>query len=705
MCPITQERLIISQEDVLDDFNSSLKQLREEFHKTGRYDDANVKLDEIIKLLLIKYFDAINNTNYFNPLALEKIAHKEFGNKNNIAKALQYVFSRIASNKIFYNLDGSNIFGSNPHLNIQSVDDDFATKIVNIFSRITLNNGGNKKIKFDILNESFGHFVRDSFRNHKEDAQYMTPVEVVNAMIDMAIYDILRDPVTKANLFSSNEDSLYVIDPTCGVGTFLTSASDHLSDLIRNSIRHNNEAIIKIRNNNSFIGQDKVDRMARMSKINCLFANLNPNLITQGNSIIGHSFIDKYIGKVDLILTNPPFGAEFNIDTLLDGSEKYEIIGQIKDSFTTTKTINSELIILDRSLKLLKPGGRLVIIVPDAVVSALGIYEMYRDYLSKHYLLKAVIDLPAVTFAQAGTRTKCSILYIQKPYTNANIKHNGVFMAVVEDIGYEVKEKMGSPTKYYTGKNDLVEITNAYKNLSNHKNTQIVLEKPSVVICPFESLINGKWNANFYKTDRIKALNRFGELNTKEIEIKSLKEIAELCSRQRKKKQVSDTTKCISILHINDDSTIRFDEVNAYKPTCPGIECLPGDILFSKINPRIPRVTVVPISKQIDLICSSEFAILKPFDNKYVYLLKTILLTDIVQKQIKSLTSGTSSSHNRIKDSELMNIYIPWPKAGSEIEKKLLNHIKAIELAEKEIYNSNFLIKDTFGKIESLLGI
>lgn len=72
MCPITQERLIISQEDVLDDFNSSLKQLREEFHKTGRYDDANVKLDEIIKLLLIKYFDAINNTNYFNPLALEK---------------------------------------------------------------------------------------------------------------------------------------------------------------------------------------------------------------------------------------------------------------------------------------------------------------------------------------------------------------------------------------------------------------------------------------------------------------------------------------------------------------------------------------------------------------------------------------------------------------------------------------------------------
>jgi type I restriction-modification system DNA methylase subunit len=512
----------------------------------------------------------------------------------------------------------------------------------------------------------------------------MTPDEVVNAIVDIAFQDILKDSISKKSLFSTQKEAFYVLDPTCGVGTFLTSASLKITKLIKSSNLKNKDQIIKIRKTNSFIGQDKVDRMVRMSKLNSLFYGLNPNNINQGNSIIGKSFIDKYIGKIDLIITNPPFGAEFSFSEMLDENGKLEILHKVK-SEGNIQTINSELLMLDRSLRLLKPGGRLFIIVPDGVVSAGGLYETYRNKLSKHYNLKAVIDLPAVTFAQAGTRTKCSILYIQKPKADEAPNQDGIYMAVADEIGYEVKERQGSPVKFYKGNNDLMQIASNYNKIENSKKPKVKLEKPSIVVYPFSNFINGKWNANFYRAERIFAIESLKNSNDDEVEAKSLKEVAECLNKHRRKINVGEKVKCISVLHINEESLVKIEDVKKYKPTCAGVECFENEIIFSKINPRIPRVAIVP-KIEYELTCSSEFAILKPFNVRYTYLLKQLLLTSVVQKQILSLTSGTSSSHNRIKESELMNVRIPWPKAGSQTEKELLAVTKKIEDIEKKKY-------------------
>ena len=156
-------------------------------------------------------------------------------------------------------------------------------------------------------------------------------------------------------------------------------------------------------------------------------------------------------------------------------------------------------------------------------------------------------------------------------------------MAVAKEIGYEVKEKMGTTVKTYNGKNDLQEISKKYIQLSEHESTQVLSNNPSVVICPFDDIINGKWNANFYNSDRIESVSKFNKIHSNEIEIKTLKEVAEFVTKQRRRKPVTDEIKCISVLHISDDSTIRFEEVLKYNPTCPGIECYPNEILFSKI--------------------------------------------------------------------------------------------------------------------------
>lgn len=690
------------KELLLDNFNLALSDLKNEFHKTGRYDDANSKLDEILKLLVVKYSDLKNGTNFLDIYHLEKIASTNFGDKKSVAKALQFIFSKVAQDELFVNKDGSNIFGSNPHLNIQTSDNDFAIKIIKVVNNIDFSHLKNSNKEFDILNEAFGHFVRDNFRNHKEDAQYMTPSEVVKTTIEIAFKDIVQDTKSIKDLLATSEDSFIVLDPTCGVSSFLLYAYKKVIEIIDASNIKNKNALIEIKRSNTFVGQDKVDRMVRMSKINYLFSGLNPNLIEQGNSIIGDSFIDKYIGKVDLILTNPPFGAEFNVEEIIKQGDKYEFLKDVK-KYSNLKTLYSELILLDRCLKLLKPGGRLLIIVPDGIVSSKGMNEVYRDILSTKYILKGVIDLPAVTFAQAGTRTKCSILYIQKPH-EAKFEQDGIFMATANDIGFEVKEKTGTATKIYSGINELENITKLYNPDKSISSIEILSSKPSVVIYPFSQLINGKWNANFYSANRLDTVSKFQNINDKEFEIIPLKQIAEFCTKNRKKKTVTETIKHISILHINEDSTIKLEEVMRYNPISPGRECFPGDILFSKINPRIPRITVVP-DVQVNLTCSSEFEIIKPYTDEYTYLLKTLLLTDAVLKQVVSLTSGTSSSHNRIKDAELMDIKVPWPKKNTESEKKLLEIASNIKEYEEKKYNANRNIKTLYEDLYSWVGI
>lgn len=686
----------------LEDFNFALSNLKEEFHRTGRFDDANAKLDEITKLMTIKFFDLKNGTSYFELPYLQKIAKQRFGDAEAIAGALQVVFEDIAEHNYFKNEDSTNIFGSNPHLNIQSSDNEFASKIVKIINQIDLSkfNDG-RSVRFDLLNEAFGHFVRDNFRNHKEDAQYMTPIEVVDAMIDIALADILKDPISKKNLFSLNKDSFVVLDPTCGVGTFITRAAEKIEDLLRDKKPSNFEKIISIQRESAYHGQDKVDRMVRLAKINSLFSGTNPHTINQGNSILGQSNLDKLTGKVDLILTNPPFGAEFDISELRL-VDQYEILPGIKSSIGM-KTLNSELIMLDKSLKLLKPGGRLLIVVPDGVVSSVGLYQQYRESLLKNFILRSVIDLPAVTFAQAGTRTKCSIVYIQKPYTKNDTRPN-VFMGVVGDIGYEVKERMGTPVKTYKGTNHLAPLSQVYADATLSKKVEILSENPSAVMYPPDSLIASKWNANFYAANRIKVISKFSAIKSKELEIKQLKEVSNTNTKKRKRIPVSDDVKCISVLHVKDDSMIQIEEVLKYNPLYPGNKCLSGEILFSKINPRIPRVVVIP-KCDFQLTCSTEFEILEPFEKKYTYLLRILLLSDLVQKQINSLTSGTSSSHNRIKEAELMSIQLPWPKKGTETEKMLLELASTVEQQEKKKYESDRISRETVGKIQSLIGI
>ena len=662
-------------------FYEILLNLREYFHSYGRIDDSNAKLDEIVKMISINYEMATKGQK-FSLAYIRKVAKQVTGDEKNVAAGLINVFEKEASNSMFFNEDGTNIFGSNPSLVLQPTENEFAEKLISEIEKIDFIHllKNHKYSDFDIINECFGHFVRENFRNNKEDAQYMTPYEISEPVLDIIFNDMENDGYFTEEILGD----FTIMDPTCGVGTLLIESANHFTRYLEKkkiNCNNRNKYIERFRNK-GMIGQDKVDRMVRLSKINALLLGCNISNINSGNSIVGNSNINDYLGKVDLIFTNPPFGAEYEVNQL--NLCEYPMLNSMEIS---ANSVDSELLMLDKSIALLKENGYLAIVLPDSVFASKGTNSLYRDALLKHVYIRGVIELPSVTFAQAGTRTNTCILYLQKKKA---VNEDRIFMALCEDLGYIVKEKMGVPVKISKGKNEMLDIAKAL--IENRTDKRIILQKPSVTqITPLD-LTENVIKPSFYAAERFVTVENIMKSISDGYVIKRLSDVAEFVTTSRKGFMVSESVKHISVLHVNSNSTINFNEVEHFVPVSKGRKVEPGDLIFSKLNPRIPRMAVVP-EKKYDLVCSNEFEIIKPTGDIDAYMLCFLLKTSNVMVQIESMTSGTSSSHSRIKREQLREILLPVPVADDK--KKICRELgEKIKMAINEIYQGENIISE-----------
>jgi len=141
--------------------------------------------------------------------------------------------------------------------------------------------------------------------------------------------------------------------------------------------------------------------------------------------------------------------------------------------------IDPAVLFIDRCLQLLKPGGRLFIVLPDGVLCNSGDRyvreyimgkkdEQTGEFVGGKAIVKAVISLPSDTFKLSGTGAKTSILYLQKRAANPEKPEEflaepqtDVFMAVANTLGYLVKNNIED---YNAGvPNDLDTIVKEYK--------------------------------------------------------------------------------------------------------------------------------------------------------------------------------------------------------------------------------------------------
>jgi type I restriction enzyme M protein len=134
-------------------------------------------------------------------------------------------------------------------------------------------------------------------------------------------------------------------------------------------------------------------------------------------------------GSFDVVLTNPPFGSILE-SASLPHLGKFELAeGRAR--------IPMEVLGLERSLQLLRPGGRLAIVLPDSILSNPSASRV-REWVQRQAKVRAVVSLPIETFAPFGAGIKTSVLIARKWKPGEQIPEEyPVAMVRLDDVGYD----------------------------------------------------------------------------------------------------------------------------------------------------------------------------------------------------------------------------------------------------------------------------
>jgi type I restriction enzyme M protein len=182
-----------------------------------------------------------------------------------------------------------------------------------------------------------------------------------------------------------------VCDPACGTCGFLVAVGESLRE--RHPEVMTSAKLRQHFHHGLFHGFDFDNTMLRIGSMNMLLHGVeNPDVVYRDSLSQDHAGEDE---KYTLVMANPPFA----------GSLDYESCA--KDLQQVVKTKKTELLFLALFLRLLKPGGRAAVIVPDGVLfGSSNAHKTLRRILVEEQKLDAVISLPSGVFKPyAGVST------------------------------------------------------------------------------------------------------------------------------------------------------------------------------------------------------------------------------------------------------------------------------------------------------------
>jgi type I restriction enzyme M protein len=290
----------------------------------------------------------------------------------------------------------------------------------------------------DAVGEAFEIFIGPSLKGGQ--GQFFTPRNVVKMIIDII------DP-------GPNDK---IIDPACGSGGFLVEGLRHVWQKIElrgeelcwpeNEIEAEKQRVA-IQN---FRGIDKDYFLSKVAKAYMAILGDGRGGIYCENSLDNVKNWDSAtrdnvsLGSFDIVITNPPFGKKLAIDSK-DLLEHYDLGHSWKadksGEFSKNGVLDKQppqILFIERCLDLLKPGGRLGIVLLESTFG-MPKYRYVVDYIRKSAKILAIITMPEDLF-QPHTHAKCCVLIcektsIQKPYN--------IFMCDVKWCGHDSR---GNPT-------------------------------------------------------------------------------------------------------------------------------------------------------------------------------------------------------------------------------------------------------------------
>ncbi len=260
---------------------------------------------------------------------------------------------------------------------------------------------GDKDTKGDLYEYMLGKIATAG-----QNGQFRTPRHIIQLMVEMM----------------APQPGDEICDPACGTAGFLVASAEYVERTHREALfepaqrQHFNESM--------FHGFDFDSTMLRIGSMNMLLHSIENPDIRYRDSLAQSAAAEA--DRYSLILANPPFA----------GSLDYEATAA--DLQKVVKTKKTELLFLALFLRLLRPGGRAAVIVPDGVLTgASKAHKELRKLLVEGHKLDAVVKLPSGVFRPySGVST--AILFFTK--TNSGGTDKVWFYEVTAD-GWSLDDK------------------------------------------------------------------------------------------------------------------------------------------------------------------------------------------------------------------------------------------------------------------------
>ena len=269
-----------------------------------------------------------------------------------------------------------------------------------------------------------------------------------------------------------------------------------------------------------------------------------------------------------------------------------------------------------------------------------------------------------------------------------------VFLGKASEIGYE----QGKKSYKQTEKNDLQEFE--YMTDEVFEGIKVTSNDGECGWIEHNLITNYRIDANYL-------LNKIDKKKLEEL-YKEVIPLAEVCSVVNESVSVRANT-IYNYLEVLDISPQTGSITNVRKVSGKEIGdsfhlFYGGDILFTRINPRINRVAIAPPVKPFGIMSKEIYRILYK-KNKYIseenrYVICAILQNEWVIKQIIRLSTGSSSSRARVQVEDLLNdVYIPV--LDEKVQKEISDSTYSVS---KKLWNLSQKILKSYVKNQKILG-
>lgn len=429
--------------------------------------------DEIARFqkLIRKCHDIIRDNENLSPLAafpiISRIIYTKIYDELNTPEGEYYTFqiaagedslavaSRIANRyKKASSLEPA-VF--NPILGIETPETLY--QIVEILQKYTLYHS-----PYDTKGEAYQAFLSKLMRGGL--GQYFTPREIVKPTVAIL----------------SPKDDEKIIDPCCGTGGFLIYAYKFLKDRIRDQYKDEYTRVRKeydVAHYNIF-GIDADANVAESCTAGMLLEDdahghiaVTDALSTWDNPIFIKKGIEK--GKFQVLMTNPPFGKK----SRLKGYKERFILGK------KFKTPPFEVLVLERALELLTPGGRAGFVIPDINLTDPDVL----DFLWENVIISGVVSLPSETFNPYGSQAKTSVIFFRKKRRGSE-ETSRIFIASVFQLGYDATGRRKGD-----GKNAFEDVAYYFKKFLNGDDIKpVTTDKFAIFLLEEKDITNARKN-------------------------------------------------------------------------------------------------------------------------------------------------------------------------------------------------------------------